>query len=150
MRAVPVPIGGQVLFRVFSRFEYALKEAGFFERGRNDEPKVSWDKSAKECLGVPFLNRVTRETLAPVLLERPPSRQVVGGGSLIWRATYPPETIEELFRAVRRTRNNLFHGGKHGDPDADRNQALIAELICLLGEALETCVAVRAAFENRW
>jgi hypothetical protein len=73
--AVPVPVGGEVLSRVFSRLEYALKEAGFFERGRNDEPKVSWDEFAKECLGVAFLDRVTREKLSPVLLEKPPSRR---------------------------------------------------------------------------
>jgi hypothetical protein len=90
MRAVPVPVGGEVLFRVFSRFEYALKEAGFFERGRNDEPKISWDKFATECLGVPFFNRVMTEKLAPVLSEKPPSRQIVEGTSLIWRATDPP------------------------------------------------------------
>lgn len=94
MRAVPVPVGREVLFRVFSRFENALKEAGFFERGRNDEPKISWDKFAIECLGVPFF---MTEKLPPVLSEKPPSSQIVEGASLIWRTTDPPETIEELF-----------------------------------------------------
>ncbi len=150
MSGVSVPVGSEELFRVISRFEYALKEIGFVEGGRRDEAKVSWDRFTEECLGEAFLDRIVRENLAPVLLRNPPSRQIAKGGRLDWAACDPPKTTKELFRAVRRTRNNLFHGGKHGDHDADRNQALIAESICLLRQALEACADVQAAFENRW
>lgn len=150
MSRVCVPPRSDELFQLFSRFEYALKETGFVESGHANEARASWDRFTIECLGEAFLDRVVREKLAPVLLRNPPSKQIAKGGRLDWAPCEPPKTTVELFRAVRRIRNNLFHGGKHGDQDSDRNQALIAESICLLGEALEASADVQAAFECRW
>jgi hypothetical protein len=150
LRATIAPAGGEKLFRIFSRFEYALKESGFVEKGDGAEPKVCWDKFANECLGGEFFRKVSEDGLAPILLANPPKKQIVTGKSLDWRSVDSPKGVAELFAAVRRTRNNLFHGGKHGAPDADRNEALIAESICLLLEALKTCETVKATFEDQW
>jgi hypothetical protein len=43
-------------FAVFSRFEYALKRAGYFQRNKV-EAQADWDKLARE-LGQNFLMRV--------------------------------------------------------------------------------------------
>jgi hypothetical protein len=58
--------------------------------------------------------------------------------------------VQELFVAVRRVRNNLFHGRKSGDPDEDRNANLISEAIAVLIEALKRCEDLRAHFEGRF
>jgi hypothetical protein len=66
-----------------------------------------------------------------------------------------PKNTQQLLEAICMVRNNLFHGGKSGDPDADysdprRNQNLIAESQWVLGLALERHDDVRFAFEGRY
>jgi hypothetical protein len=114
-----------------------LKESGFIEKGARGEAKADWNKFAADCLDGTFLDKVRDERLAPVLLTKPPSRQIVNAAGLSWSSVEPPSTVTELFLAIRRTRNNLFHGGKHGEPDAKRSEALIADAIHVLIEALK-------------
>ena len=146
-----LPERGDELLKVFSRFEYALKEIGYAESGYcNDKASVNWNRFVNECLGRDFFEHISTENLAPTLLWKPPSLQTVEDNNLKWRETHPPTNIQELFGAVRRVRNNLSHGGKSGDPDANRNAMLVSEAIAVLLEALRACDDLRYPFENRW
>lgn len=60
----------------------------------------------------------------------------------------PPTNIQSLADAVKRVRNNLFHGGKAGDQDSDRNDELEKESILFLLEAIAVDETFRKTFEN--
>jgi hypothetical protein len=145
-----LPERGEELFRILSRFEYALKETGFGKVGRNEDVDVDWDGFANSQLGVDFLQSVREKGISPTLLTKPPSRQVLRSGKLDWAVAGAPQSVQDLFGAVRRVRNNLFHGGKSGDKDHGRNDALVAESIAVLLEALGTHQELRQMFEGRW
>ncbi|MER9368175.1 hypothetical protein NKI66_19485 [Mesorhizobium sp. M0518] len=145
-----LPPRGDELLRVFSRFEYALKDSGFGKANRRNVVEADWDRFASNELKAPFFAAVRAKALAPTLMANPPSRQVLQGGTLGWDTTAPPANVAELMGAVRRVRNNLVHGGKSGDKDSDRNDSLIAEAIEVLLEALRVHRDLRAVFEKRW
>lgn len=96
----------------FSRFEYALKRAGYL--GRDGEAALAqWDRFENDLTALPA------EELAPVLtcgdyiLATPPKKQVVNGRRLGWEDSAPTASrIKTLLVYVCRVRNNLFHGGK--------------------------------------
>lgn len=145
-----LPPRGDELLRVFTRFEYALKDGGYGKAGRKNVVEADWDRFASKELKAPFFAAVTAKALAPTLMTNPPSRQVLQGGTLGWDTVAPPANVTELMGAVRRVRNNLVHGGKSGDKDSDRNDSLIAEAIEVLLEALRTHADLKAIFERRW
>ena len=66
-------------FAVFSRFEYALKRAGYFQRNKVGA-QADWDKLARE-FGQTFLMRVRASGEAGTLLDEPPKKQVIKDGS---------------------------------------------------------------------
>jgi hypothetical protein len=148
--ASELPPRGDELIRIFTRFEYALKEIGYAEPARNNDINVLWDKFVNEHLGPSFLEGVRDKGIAATLLQRPPSRQVIRNRVLDWEKTPPPTSVQDLFGAVRRVRNNLVHGGKSGDRDSDRNAALAAEAIAVLLDALRCHTDLRYMFENKW
>lgn len=145
-----LPPKGEELFRVFTRFEYALKEIGYAEPARNNDINVLWDRFVNDHLGPQFFKLVRETQIASTLLERPPSRQVIQNGVLNWEKSTPPSSTQDLFGAVRRVRNNLVHGGKSGDEDSDRNAELVADALDVLLEALRYHAGLRYMFENRW
>lgn len=156
-----LPPGTEAFFKVFSRFEFALKESGHVRAvGDGNDAQASWDDFAAKLddtlgKGV-FFDYVRTSGQAPTLLERPPKKQVCHGQSLSFVAPKKHATNSiELFNFVKRVRNNLFHGGKSGDPDADtddpkRNEKLIAEARWVLEEAIRHHEFVRNAFEGRY
>ncbi len=98
--------------QTFSRFEYALKRAGYIGQD-GGAAKADWDKFENDLSGLPA------GELAPVLacgeyiLQNPPKKQVVKNGGLGWENSAPTASaIKTLLRYVGRVRNNLFHGGK--------------------------------------
>lgn len=145
-----LPPRGEELIRVVTRFEYALKEIGYGKPGRNEEVEVKWDEFANECLKAEFLNKAKEKSIALTIFNNPPSRQVIRGRILDWDETAPPTSVQDLFGAVRRVRNNLVHGGKSGDKDSDRSAKLVTEAIEVLLEALRWHADLRFRFENRW
>ncbi|WP_394179574.1 hypothetical protein [Marinomonas posidonica] len=117
-------------FYCFSRFEFVLKENGFLkseESGKNAEP--SWEK---------FIN-MHNETYkisdeATLLINLHPKRQIVlENKQLNWKPVGIGHCRNDLCKVVtmlRTIRNNLFHGGKHGDKEVDcqsRNMLLLCE-----------------------
>lgn len=141
-----VPPRGEEFFRIISRFEFALKDIGFARTGR-DEVKIHWDDFANS-LGRAFYDRIKVDGVAPTLLSEPPRLQIIRANRLEWQDARPPSNVQELFGAVRRVRNNLFHGGKSGETDNQRNEKLIAEAIAVLQEALQASNNIRRSFEG--
>jgi hypothetical protein len=130
-------------FCAFSRFECALKRAGF---AKGDEHRVDPDWG---CFGKTLLAHSSEE-LAPVfkfgqyLIEKPPQKQTLTKGRLGWTDTADGSVseIERLLLSVRRVRNNLFHGGKYPEPvgpvpDAARNTELLHCCIDVLAAVLD-------------
>ena len=146
-----LPKRGDKLFFIFARFEFALKKANFvIAKGKDDAVQADWDSFANKGLGPEFFYKVTRQKIAQTILERPPSKQIISDGDIDWQSTLPPTDIQTLIGAVCRVRNNLFHGGKSGDIDAERNDKLIEESIAILLWALEACEDVRWPFEGKY
>jgi hypothetical protein len=118
--------------------------------GAGGAVEAKWDEFANKELTSDFLKHVRENNIAPTILSKPPSRQILNGNSLDWEATTPPTDIQSLFGSVRRVRNNLVHGGKSGDKDSDRNNLLVAEAIAVLIEALRAHADLRFMFEGKW
>lgn len=115
---------------VFSRFEFSLKESGYFRKGRHDIAEADWARFT-ESMNLHFEQADSKDLLSAIeyLIQEPPQQQIIEGGSLKWRPlTFKPEqTIAaKALLAVRMTRNNLFHGGKHfPQPANGRDEKLI-------------------------
>lgn len=138
---------------VFSRMEYALKRAGYYNDSKNGYIDVSWDKFVNSLENGFFDNNKDSEDFK-YLVEFPPKKLGIQSdekGSE-WLAQKCPQTALELFVAVRRVRNNLFHGGKyHGQQLlwVSRNDALIRACLGVLKTAREAHCEVNDAFSSR-
>jgi len=106
-------------FYWFSRFEFVLKENGFLknkEEGSRAEP--SWEHFKKQ-----FKTDYNASPEALQLIDLHPKRQLVSaGGELIWQPVGLEHCDNDFCKVITMlltVRNNLFHGGKHGDNDQD-------------------------------
>jgi hypothetical protein len=142
-----LPARGEELMRIVMRFEYSLKETRY-GRSINGSAEADWDKFANETLKAEFYDCIRKNGVAPTLLTEPPSKQVLQSGILSWVKCSKLTDVQSLIGAVRRVRNNLVHGGKSGDPDSDRNDAMVSEAIEILLASLRASDDVRFAFEN--
>src|SRR5260370_10423921 len=115
-------------FVVFSRFEYALKRSSTYLRAI-PKAEADWDKFAA-ALGEGFFKEVREGKVAQILVDYPPWKQVAKEGKLDWEKPPAITSVNELFLAIRRVRNNIVHGGKFPDPtgpvftNSDRDKAL--------------------------
>lgn len=142
---------GIILFKCMMRLEFAVKEAGYVRRGQNDAAEVDWDRYANERLGSDFWQQVRLVEVVKTLILTPPKRQIVdGSGNLGWMDTAEVSSVQDLIGAVRRVRNNLFHGGKSGDPDAERNDKLYAASLCVIDLILRKDDIVRTIFTGEY
>ncbi len=104
---------------VFSRFEFALKQAGFLVSSQaGADAKPDWTCFAKR-ISAAYKSDDRPELRAAVefLLSSnsAPRKQVVqSDGTLGWERTQTQRRdIDWVLILVRRVRNNLFHGGKY-------------------------------------
>lgn len=142
-------------FVVFSRFECAMKRIGTYAKGNDMGVDADWDRLAAD-LGKSFLDRVVAMRIAPVLIDKPPKKQIKSADeSLGWRDMGPVKNTQDLFLAIRRVRNNLIHGGKYQDggsgyanmvDGAERDDALLAQSMTVLRLALESRPDLRACY----
>lgn len=135
-------------FATFARFEFAMKEAKFVQKGK-DYASPDWDRLAQEmgeqlkveagsevAAAVEYLNAKTPQVQTPVLKweARP-----LGGNTPVARAIH----------AAQRVRNNLFHGGKftpHSPEGHDERLVQCSQL--LITTCLEQNGGLRALFEQ--
>lgn len=139
-------------FGAVARFEFALKEAGFFRANRFGRAMADWDRFARDVASrlEPAPGSELDATLA-TLLNRPPQVQVVEGHAIRW--VHAPlrgsSKGEHAVDAVQRVRNNLFHGGKHSPAlDPARDEALVRSALAALGCFLHLDEEVRFHYEN--
>jgi hypothetical protein len=106
----------------FSRFEFTLKVYKYRTPGRfNNNAEADWkgfirdfEKAYKPCES------------ANQLLSLPPRRQIIKNGNLDWddlSFNKDDSLLKRVAISIKTIRNNLFHGGKHGDrfwDDPDR------------------------------
>jgi len=126
-------------FLIFSRFEYALKEAGFL---KNAKAKPAWDSFSDKINGyLPSRKNEYDEFRNAIdyLNNCPPRIQIVKHGTklLDWKC-YKPQGNEArvLTEYIRRIRNNLFYGGKIPF-DPTRDSKLIKSATTILKHFLE-------------
>lgn len=113
-------------FLIFSRFEYALKQAGFRKSDRRAE--ANWD-CFSDRINVDLPSRKNKydefRNAIDYLNGCPPRIQIVkernGTKLLDWKSSKPTGSeARVLTEYIRRVRNNLFHGGKIPfDPKCD-------------------------------
>ncbi|WP_414828410.1 hypothetical protein [Alteromonas sp. H39] len=116
-------------FYWFSRFEFVLKENGFLKSeapGAKAEP--SWEKFRER-----YKEEYQATAEAKSLIGLHPKRQVVSEyKQLVWKPVGIEHCNNDLCRVIAMlstVRNNLFHGGKHGDLEVDdinRNMSLLS------------------------
>ncbi|MDT0683098.1 hypothetical protein RM543_10405 [Roseicyclus sp. F158] len=144
------PVGADRLFKVMMRLEFALKEIGYCKTAGNQKAEVDWDRFANERLGASFFNAMKAEGSVNVLLQTPPKRQIGDGqGYLSWKQVGAVSNIQELVGSLRRVRNNLFHGGKSGDPDKDRDDVLVGNALSSIDAILRHDHDLRMMFEGK-
>jgi len=125
----------------FSRFEFALKKAGYAV-GDNNRVSPDWDSFANDVA------QLGGAALAPVLnacqylQQHPPKKQVLDNGTLRWvaRQGTTGSAIGDVLLSVRTVRNNVFHGGKFPDgmvTDPLRDEQLIRDCLAVLKGLLE-------------
>jgi len=140
----------------FSRFEYALKRAGYYVNapsGRRspkreinaeaDWPRYGRDKSA-------FAAKID-PGVVKLLKDSPPQKQIVSNGCLGWSAALPNADgdFDFLLLLVRRIRNNLFHGEKcpqGAEEDVTRNVALMDAGLSIMQSCLDEDDDLRRRF----
>lgn len=135
------PSNSFVFFQIFMRFEYALKATPKFRIGNDTNVMANWDCYAAN-LGKSFFECDVLRNAASTILNHPPKKQCIKKGELDFKPVKAPSNVQEFFLAIRRIRNNLFHGGKSGPPDGQRNDDLITEAIKAL------MLAYKASDEN--
>lgn len=141
----------EFFFKVMTRLEFSIKDYGYVKpRGpHNRSAEIDWDRFIDEKLNDELLIAVEKSPEAKILVSSPPKQQVLDlGGNLAWADPQPVTSTKELIIAVRRVRNNLFHGGKKLDPDALRNYDLICAALKVIDLILEKDDIIRAIFRN--
>jgi hypothetical protein len=147
---LPCDIPGDAeFFRAFARLEYALKEIGYFQKGRSDAAEPAREKFGKSIEG-DLIKDGQGDPDIELLIKEPPRRQIVKGNKLCWQKLRPARNNQELLRAVRTVRNNLFHGGKTPYApinDHMRDERLIHASMKTLKNLLEQCTDLKTKFE---
>lgn len=105
-------------FYWFSRFEFALKENGFLRnRAPGSRAEPGWDQFIAAHEADYVLTEVGLR-----LVEADPKRQIVGQHELEFVSVGlddQPSDLAKVVRFLKTVRNNLFHGGKHGNEGWD-------------------------------
>lgn len=147
----------QELFLLFGRFEFALKHGGYLRGGIGKAAEAYWDGFAKK-LGRPYFEfhhaNLSGDADVREFFALAPRKAVVvrtfqnghWARTVSWRDMLQPVNAVELVVAIRRVRNNLFHGDK-ANPDHFRNGQLVRAAFKMLSDA-EMRVGLSPDFER--
>jgi hypothetical protein len=139
-------------FMLFARAEFALKNAGFATRRRDDSVAADWNKFA-QSLGRAFMHPSdpTLVNAVEYLQTKPPKKQVLKDGHIEWKDRERGNLDDSAFlvRSITTVRNNLFHGGKEiVGLMVERDRQLIQHSLLLLAYAITLNPAVHSAFSE--
>ena len=139
------------MFRLFARFEYALKAVGF--HNGHGSAKPDWRAFAKSVAwNFEQIDDAALTEAVAYIRAHPPKKQIIKDGLLDWDESAPETDLEvdRLLIYVRRVRNNLFHGGKFNGHwfAPERSEVLLRHSMTILGACLNASPAVKEAFDN--
>lgn len=144
----------QRVFIEFARFEYCLKRLGYLKKD-NGPAEPDWDKFANtnEMKNLFLLikeNESENFKKLRYLFDNPPKHQIARNGCLDWKPAEKIRSSQDYFSAVRRVRNNLFHGGKFNGNffEPERSTDLLESVLFALKEARECHAGVAEAYDN--
>lgn len=147
-------------FICFSKFECALKQAGY--KSWNEEKKElspNWRMFAGDI--APEFDKQGAEPQEGILneavryfLDNPPKKQVLKDGQIDWKDVEynGGSKLRWLIDAIKRVRNNLFHGGKYPFSPIEepaRDSMLLTYGLVILQECLALCRSEKLAEEVR-
>ncbi len=143
-------------FSDFSRFEYALKEAGYVKRNEQyGNAETDWRKFRRAIRHSynPEMNPEVADAVK-YLFSEPPRSHAVDSGSLTWedleRKDYQTD-VDWLLLLVKTVRNNLFHGSKsvyHSEEELDRDAQLLKSSLVVLRAFINWNPKVKRHFEG--
>jgi len=141
-------------FVVFSRFEFALKKAGYLKTGRNESALPDWNDFAIKNEDKFDMEKDARLSEAWNYLDKePPQMQIVNNGKLDFKIDERLNDKSSLYKAalaIKTVRNNLFHGGKFPRSgivdDPARKTELLKKCVILLEEMLDLDPDVKKEF----
>ena len=138
------------MFVTYSRFEFALKEAGFVGGADGDIASANWSKFARRKEFGDVLQAVSGDQDVADLIADPPKVQLRRGNSFEWASQFdsPITSVDQLFLAVKAVRDNLFHGGKAGENK--RDDSLCRAGVVVIHACLNRHQRVRDAFEYKY
>lgn len=122
-------------FKLFARYEYALKAMGFTRAGSKGQAEPDWDAFANDVGQVALGFGEPESTARAYLFEHPPKRQMLVDKRIEWEeVSNEDRSAQALFGHMRRVRNNLYHGGKFNGnwPEPDRSRELLTHVLALL------------------
>jgi hypothetical protein len=140
-------------FLAFSRFEYALKQAGYTHT-RGSNVSANWQRFASDYQHQ-FDHHCSPEIRAAYkyFVGKPPKKQSLAQDVLTWRDSDPlgkTPLLCWLVLMIAVVRNNLFHGGKFPWPvDPARNATLIRHALVLLDAMVDLDDRVKHYFTQR-
>lgn len=145
-----LPPRSDELFRIFARFEFALKMAGYC-RPQGDKVEIDWDRFANNPnMGKPFFKFAIASNICPTMLSDPPKAETISEGRWGFASSAAkPNSVQDMMGHVRRVRNNMFHGGKYFDGNEERDAVLVSEAIAILLAAAEKDPDINFFFEGR-
>jgi hypothetical protein len=142
---MPIRVSDQLIlefFEKFARFEAAMKESEFCTGGESKPAKPDWTKFDTELAGnlgahVNGSKKALVEAMK-FFLGQPPEVQISRNRKAVFerKALIGKTDGAMVLCAVRRVRNNLFHGGKHTDHSPEEHdQTLLRHAITVLDAA---------------
>lgn len=140
-------------FAAFARFEYAMKATAYCREDRYANALPDWPRLKAE-IGPAISEMRDEATIGAVsyLLAEPPLVQKYVEGRPVF-CEYELDGIDagaKAIEAAKRTRNNLFHGGKHTRHSMpERDTRLIESSLVVLDACLLIDDALRHEFEHQ-
>lgn len=150
IKAVPLELAVEFLI-IFTRFEYAMKEAGYRRDDGIGLAVAAWQRLGNEAAVWIGAHGGQKLSKAVELLNAfPPKIQSVGGG---WqtRALRGANPVAQAIDAATRVKNNLFHEvAREGDEQRGCDEQLVVAALTLLTALIETCPPVlRSLYQGR-